>query len=73
MSLFENNLTKFRPLADRMRPSGFDDFVGQKHLLSPNSINRPKRATLHSHYFFTLHLGLFSVSAPTSVYLKRGF
>lgn len=37
MSLFENNLTKYSPLADRMRPTGFADFVGQKHLLSANS------------------------------------
>ena len=37
MSLFENNLSRFSPLADRMRPQSFDDFVGQKHLLSSNS------------------------------------
>ncbi len=37
MNLFENNLTKFSPLADRMRPNSFEEFVGQKHLVSPNS------------------------------------
>ncbi len=37
MNLFENNLTRFSPLADRMRPNNFGEFVGQKHLLSPNS------------------------------------
>jgi hypothetical protein len=25
----------WRPLADRMRPSGLDEFVGQSHLLAP--------------------------------------
>ncbi len=37
MNIFENNLTKFSPLADRMRPTNFNEFVGQRHLLSPNS------------------------------------
>lgn len=37
MNLFENNLAKFCPLADRMRPKTFDDFVGQDHLIHNNS------------------------------------
>jgi putative ATPase len=37
MNLFEENLNKFSPLADRMRPRIFDEFVGQTHLISQNS------------------------------------
>lgn len=37
MNLFEGNLTKFRPLADRMRATTLDDFIGQKHLIYRNS------------------------------------
>lgn len=37
MNLFENNLTKYRPLADRMRPMTFDEFVGQSHLIYKDS------------------------------------
>lgn len=37
MNLFENNLTKYRPLADRMRPMNFDEFVGQSHLIYKDS------------------------------------
>ena len=28
-------MTPFRPLADRMRPTTLDEFVGQSHLLAP--------------------------------------
>ncbi len=40
---FDENLTmfedikKYAPLADRMRPSKIEDFVGQEHLIYPNS------------------------------------
>ncbi len=37
MNLFEGNLTKFRPLADRMRATTLEDFIGQKHLIYKNS------------------------------------
>ena len=37
MDLFENNLKKFRPLADRMRADTLADFVGQRHLINRNS------------------------------------
>lgn len=37
MNMFEGNLTKFRPLADRMRATTLDDFIGQKHLVSKGS------------------------------------
>ena len=38
MELFENNtkkkqISKFTPLAERMRPNTLDEFVGQKHLV----------------------------------------
>ena len=35
--MFEGNLTKFRPLADRMRATTVADFIGQKHLISKGS------------------------------------
>src|SRR5918992_4578537 len=42
MDLFESDQTKEQrsrqPLAERMRPSSLDDFVGQKHLLGPGRI-----------------------------------
>ena len=37
MDMFEGNLTKFRPLADRMRATSIDTFIGQKHLVSKGS------------------------------------
>ena len=37
MSLFENNLAKYSPLADRMRPENFFEFVGQTHLIYKGS------------------------------------
>ncbi len=37
MDLFENNIRANAPLADRMRPSTIDEFIGQEHLISPNS------------------------------------
>ena len=37
MNLFEENLNKYSPLADRMRPRNFAEFVGQTHLISQNS------------------------------------
>src|SRR5947207_2254580 len=49
MSLFqaipggENQADKTRPLADRMRPRTFDEFVGQEHLISPG---KPLRAQI---------------------------
>jgi len=32
MDLFDQKLTSNRPLADKLRPSSFDNFVGQEHL-----------------------------------------
>ena len=36
-NLFEENLKRFAPLADRMRPQSLEEFVGQKHLIYENS------------------------------------
>lgn len=33
MDLFENNFKEKKPLAERMRPSSLDDFVGQQHIV----------------------------------------
>ena len=35
--MFEDNVKKNAPLADRMRPKTLHEFVGQEHLISPNS------------------------------------
>lgn len=37
MDLFEGNLKKYSPLADRMRASTLGEFVGQEHLIYRNS------------------------------------
>ena len=37
MNLFDNNLVQFSPLADRMRPKTFEEFVGQEHLIRKDS------------------------------------
>lgn len=35
--LFDDNITKFAPLADRMRPKQLEEFLGQEHLIYKNS------------------------------------
>lgn len=40
MDLFDRNIDKYAPLADRMRPKTLDDFVGQEHLLSKSKVLR---------------------------------
>ncbi len=35
--LFEDNIAKFAPLADRMRPKTLNEFIGQEHLIYKNS------------------------------------
>ena len=44
MTLFENSarqqLDRHAPLAARMRPRSFDDFVGQEHIVGPNTVLR---------------------------------
>jgi putative ATPase len=43
MNLFEAASAEGRPLAERMRPSRLDDFVGQEHILGPG---KPLRAQI---------------------------
>lgn len=38
--LFDQNLQKDRPLADRLRPQSLGDFVGQEEIIGPNTILR---------------------------------
>ncbi|PIU24289.1 AAA family ATPase [Candidatus Berkelbacteria bacterium CG08_land_8_20_14_0_20_39_8] len=38
--LFDRNLVLGAPLADRMRPENFSDYIGQKHILAPDKILR---------------------------------
>lgn len=54
MDIFENNLKKAAPLADRMRPLSFDDFVGQTHIVGKGKLLRRaiETDTLHSSIFF---------------------
>lgn len=40
MDLFENNRTQNRPLAERMRCSILDDFIGQEHIVGKGSLLR---------------------------------
>ena len=37
MNLFEDNIKALAPLADRMRPTTLDEFIGQEHLVGPNT------------------------------------
>lgn len=39
-NLFSDNSKKLAPLAERMRPTDFDEFFGQEHLVSKNSFLR---------------------------------
>lgn len=39
-NLFDFNITSAAPLAERMRPTNFDDFVGQEHIVGKNSLLR---------------------------------
>jgi putative ATPase len=40
MDLFDINLKSGAPLADRMRPTDFNDYIGQEHILGPEKILR---------------------------------
>ena len=40
MSLFDDNRITYDPLASRLRPSGLDEFVGQKHLIGEGKVLR---------------------------------
>lgn len=53
-SLFDNNLTNSAPLAERMRPTTLDEFVGQDHIVGANCLLRRaiKTGTLGSCIFY---------------------
>ena len=38
--LFSDNLKKYSPLADRMRPTTLDEFIGQEHIVGKGSLLR---------------------------------
>jgi len=40
MDLFENNREKNSPLAEKMRATSLDDFIGQEHIVGANSLLR---------------------------------
>lgn len=40
MSLFDDNRITYDPLASRLRPSGLEEFVGQKHLIGEGKVLR---------------------------------
>ena len=40
----------FRPLAERLRPTSIDDYIGQEHLVSPNAPLRKAFDKAHSQY-----------------------
>lgn len=40
MDLFESQIEKYAPLADRMRPKKLEEFVGQQHLLGEGKVLR---------------------------------
>ena len=40
MSLFDDNRITYDPLASRLRPSGLEEFVGQKHLIGDGKVLR---------------------------------
>src|SRR5574344_1420082 len=52
--LFSQNIKKFAPLADRVRPQTLDDFVGQEHIIKKDgAIYRAiQNGTLGSCIFF---------------------
>ena len=40
MNMFDENIIKTAPLAERMRPTSLDEFVGQSHIVGKNSLLR---------------------------------
>lgn len=53
-NFFDNKNVGSRPLADRMRPDRLQNFVGQKHLIAPNTVlyNAIKNGKLGSCIFY---------------------
>ena len=54
MNLFDTNIKKSAPLADRMRPLSLDDFVGQSHIVGKGKLLRRaiETDTLNSSIFW---------------------
>lgn len=54
MDLFESNTKKFAPLAERMRPKNLSEFIGQEHIIYPQSmlVRAITNGTLGSVIFF---------------------
>ena len=54
MEMFENDVKKFSPLADRMRPIYIEDFIGQRHIINKNSflVRAVQMGTLGSCIFY---------------------
>ena len=54
MDIFDANIKKSAPLADRMRPETLDQFVGQRHIVGKGKLLRRAIETdsLHSSIFF---------------------
>lgn len=54
MDLFDSNMKKAAPLADRMRPLTLDEFVGQAHIVGKGKLLRRaiEADSLHSSIFF---------------------
>jgi len=40
MDLFDKNITAHHPLAKRLAPQTFEDFVGQEHIVGPGKLLR---------------------------------
>lgn len=52
--LFSENIRKYAPLADRVRPESLDEFVGQSHIIKKDSliVEAIKKGTLGSCIFY---------------------
>ena len=47
-NLFDNVNNVYQPLAEVMRPHTLDDFIGQEHLVGPNTALRQMSIRAHS-------------------------
>ena len=54
IDFFSDNVNKYAPLAERMRPRNLSEFVGQEHIINPNSMltRAISNGTLGSVIFF---------------------
>lgn len=71
-----NNLTKQKPLADRMRPRNLDEFFGQEHLLAKGRILRraiEKDALTSSIFYGPAGTGKTTIASIIANTTKRNF